>query len=120
MKFILSALCLVFVGFSNLQAQEIDPDFARKIRPEYKVNLDAATTEIPVQHRKKTTAEAEAELKNLQQQKSNLQAEISKLEAAKTPKGDEMYMKYSTALGWVNAQIAEREKYLTHPAYRQK
>lgn len=119
MKSILLTLALALSSVA-LQAQHVDEDFARRIRPENKVNLNPQPTELPVQHQKKTKAEAAAELKNLQQQKANLQAEIAKLEAAKTPKQDEMYMKYTTALGWVNAQIAEREKYLTHPAYQSK
>ena len=111
---------LLILGSTALKAQDVDPDFARKIRPEYKLDLTPKPTELPAEHRKKTKAEAETELKSLQQRKANIQAELARLEAVNTPKQDDTYIKYTNALNRVNDQIAEREKYLTHPEYQNK
>ena len=55
----LIAICFL-IGSQQITAQNIDSDFARRIRPEYKVDLTPQNIELPTAH-KKSAAELKAE-----------------------------------------------------------
>ncbi len=111
-KLLLTAFaCICCLSLS--QAQSADADFLQKIKPENKVDLSHRTTGKSISNNEKSDTELKKELAELSTQRLNIQKEIDKMEAAYTPKQDNMYVKMQLSLKRVNGQIAEREKLIS-------
>lgn len=99
------ALCLAFCT-QGLYAQNIDPDFARRIRPEYKVDFNAQKVELPTAH-SKTVEELKAENSYCIAQKQKVETIIAEMDAANTPKNDPQYVKYQLTLKLLTTRASE-------------
>jgi len=111
MKIIFFCVLLIVAVFSTANAQVQNADFTDKLKPEYKVNLNAQSNEKAEPHKKSAT-EIETELKQLSNQQKNIEQEIAKMDAEGISKEDNMYVKMQLSLKYVKGQIAGREKYL--------
>jgi cell division protein FtsB len=114
MKSFLFTAVLTFTAIATCYAQAQNSDFANKLKPEYKLNLNPQSKELPAENSKKSPAELKQELKQLNDQQKNIELEIARMDAEEVSKEDNMYIKMQLSLKYVKGQIAEREKYLQH------
>jgi hypothetical protein len=112
MKIFIATFILSVFAFASAYAQQNEADFLNKIKPEYKLNLSPEPEELAVEHRKKTAEEFQAEIQAFKTQKEKIESEIARLDALKTPKEDNMYVKLQLSLKYVESQISGREKLL--------
>lgn len=101
-------LCTTFCT-TSLYGQQVDPDFARRIRPEHKVDLNPQNLEMPTAH-SKTLEEVKAEQQYYVNQKHKTEQAIIALEEVDTPKNDPQYVKYQLTLKLLNSRVAELDQ----------
>jgi hypothetical protein len=114
MKTFFFAAVLSLTVFSVTKAQVQNTDFANKLKPEYKLNLNSKLNENSGEASRKSATEIEAELKQLNSQQTKIEQELAKMDAEGIAKEDNMYVKMQLSLKYVKGQIAGREKYLQH------
>lgn len=112
MKKLLIAAVLIAGSLTAVNAQNQHSDFANKLKPEYKLNLNNKSEEKTAVNIKKTAAELDKELKQLNIQQKNVAQEIARMDANGISKEDNMYVKMQLSLKYIKGQIAGREKYL--------
>jgi hypothetical protein len=112
MKKFLIAAVLIAGSLTAVNAQNQHSDFASKLKPEYKLNLNNQSKEQTAVNIKKTAAELDNELKYFNIQQKNVEQEIARMDADGISKEDNMYVKMQLSLKYIKGQIAGREKYL--------
>ncbi len=112
MKTFFFAAVLSLAVFSVAKAQVQNADFANKLKPEYKLNLNPKLNENSGEASKKSAEEIKVELKQLNSQQTKIEQEIARMDAEGISKEDNMYIKMQLSLKHIKGQIASREKYL--------